>query len=389
MRWPSSWFFILALGLMGCSETSATGGEGGTGGVDPSPYASKDLWLCRPDMDSDRCSEADLSVTEISPDGMRAVSDVAVNPDPEVDCFFVYHTVNHDPEPGNTITLSNTDPATVEPVLKIAAHYRGLCRVFAPLYHQMSLVTYTAHWPVWEETEIFQKAYDDVVEAFEYYMRVHNNGRDFVLIGHSQGSHMLKTLLQDRFDDDESLRAQLVSAVLMGPTGTVQVPHGEVVGGTFANIPICTSDTENGCVIAFDANPAGVPTTPDFAVLIIPPMVRACVNPASLGGGLGTLAAFTYPRTYGDVIPFPDAIDTAWVSYPKLYTSQCSEDFRVLEIDIASEYAGEVPITPQELQQALVEVRGFANANLHGAEYFLTNANLVPIVARQIASRGN
>ena len=69
---------------------------------------------------------------------MRAVSDVAVNPDPEVDCFFVYHTVNHDPEPGNTITLSNTDPATVEPVLKIAAHYRGLCRVFAPLYHQMS-----------------------------------------------------------------------------------------------------------------------------------------------------------------------------------------------------------------------------------------------------------
>ena len=72
---------------------------------------------------------------------------------------------------------------------------------------------------------MFQKAYDDVVEAFEYYMRVHNNGRDFVLIGHSQGSHMLKTLLQDRFDDDESLRAQLVSAVLMGPTGTVQVPH--------------------------------------------------------------------------------------------------------------------------------------------------------------------
>ena len=33
MRWPSSWFFILALGLMGCSETSATGGEGETGGV--------------------------------------------------------------------------------------------------------------------------------------------------------------------------------------------------------------------------------------------------------------------------------------------------------------------------------------------------------------------
>ncbi len=396
MRWMVSLFFVLALGLMGCSETSGTGGSGGAAGnggeggtrIDPSPYADKDLWLCRPDMESDRCSEADLSVTEIAPDGTRAVSEVAVNPDPEVDCFFVYHTVNHDPEPGNTETLSNTDPASVEPVFKIAAHYRGLCRVFAPLYHQMSLITYTAHWPVWEYTDIFQTAYDDVVEAFEYYMRVHNMGRDFVLIGHSQGSHMLKKLLQDKFDDD-ALREQLVSAVLMGPTATVQVPDGEVVGGTFANIPLCTSDTENGCVIAFDANPAGVPTTPDFAVLIIPPMARACVNPSSIGGGPGTLAAFTYPRTYGDVIPFPDEIDTEWVSYPQLYTSQCSEDFRVLEVDIASEYAGEVPITPQELQQALVDVRGFANANLHGAEYFLTNANLVPIVEQQIASRGN
>jgi hypothetical protein len=103
------------------------------------------------------------------------------------------------------------------------------------------------------------------------------------------------------------------------------------------------------------------------------------------------LAAFTYPRTYGDVIPFPKDVDTAWVSYPKIFTSQCSgaDDFHVLLVDLATDYQGEVPTTPQELQDALVEVRGFANANLHGAEYFLTNANLVPIVEQQIASRGN
>ena len=32
MRWLSSLFFVLALGLMGCSETSGTGGSGGSGG---------------------------------------------------------------------------------------------------------------------------------------------------------------------------------------------------------------------------------------------------------------------------------------------------------------------------------------------------------------------
>jgi len=33
MRWLVSLFFLVALGLMGCSETTGTGGSGGNGGV--------------------------------------------------------------------------------------------------------------------------------------------------------------------------------------------------------------------------------------------------------------------------------------------------------------------------------------------------------------------
>ena len=394
MRYLLGFVCVLALGLVGCSETAGTGGsggEGGTGGVDPSPYASKDLWLCRPDIENDYCDTADLSTTEIRPDGTMATSEVAPNPNAEVDCFFVYHTVNTSPEPGNTETLDPTDPAVKRPVFKIAAHYRGLCRMFAPLYHQMSLITYWEFPWSWEPTEYFQRGYDDVVEAFEYYMRDHNEGRDFVLIGHSQGSHVLTKLLEEKFDDDEALRQQLVSAVLMGPTNRVQVLEGELVGGSFTNIPLCTSANQTGCVIAFDANPGGVATDYDTAMFYYPPSARACVNPASVEGGPGTLAAFVYPRTFADMIPFPEAVDTEWVSYPKLYTSSCADadEFHVLLVDLASEYQGEVPITPQELQTALVEIRGFANANLHGVEYFLTNADLVRIVEQQIASRSD
>jgi hypothetical protein len=376
-------------GSAGTGGFAGSGGMGGTGGGDVSAYEAKELWLCRPDIEDDHCDTADLSMTEIRPDGtMVTLAEVAPNPDAEVDCFYVYHTVNWSPEPGNTEILVPHPEGVIGTVFRDAAHYRGVCRVFAPLYHQMSLGTYTAFGSEWDNTEFFEKAYDDIVDAFEYYMRNHNEGRDFVLIGHSQGSHILTKMLQDKFDDDEVLREQLVSAVLMGPTNYMQVLDGEIIGGSLENIPLCRSASETGCIIAFDANPAGVETSYNDLVPAFPPSIRACVNPASFDDGPGTLAGLTYPRTYSSLIPFPDGVDTEWVRYPKIYTSQCADDeHHVLLVDLASDYSGEVPITPQELQTALVEVWG-SFRNLHSAEYFLANTDLVWIVEQQISSRG-
>jgi hypothetical protein len=213
---------VLALGVMGCSDTGGTPADNG-------PYASKDLWLCRPDIENDHCDTADLSTTEIQPDGtMVTLTEVAPNPDAEVDCFYVYHTVDWRPEAGNTETLIPHPDDVVKALERNGAHYRGVCRMFAPLYRQMTLGTYGQFLVGLQETEFFQKAYGDVAEAFEYYMRRFNAGRGLVLIGHSQGSGMLTKLLQDKFDDDEALRTQLVSALLIGvawrcPRATEQV----------------------------------------------------------------------------------------------------------------------------------------------------------------------
>jgi hypothetical protein len=99
------------------------------------------------------------------------------------------------------------------------------------------------------------------------------------------------------------------------------------------------------------------------------------------------------------LIPFPDGVDTEWVRYPKVYTAQCSGEevdwcdnpfcsASVLEIQLANDYTGDVPITPKELQHALVEVWESLR-RLHSAEYFIANADLVRIVEQQIASRAN
>jgi hypothetical protein len=404
MRFSFQLMCVLALVAMGCSETTGTGGTagdggsggtagvggaGGAGGVDPSPYASKDLWLCRPDIENDHCDAADLSTTEIQVDGRMVVLDeVAPNPDAEVDCFYVYPTMDSTPEPGNTETLFPHPESVIHAVEVQGARFRGLCRMFAPLYHQMTIGTYYKIPFVWQETEIFQKAYDDVVEAFEYYMRNHNEGRGFVLIGHSQGSHMLTKLLEDRFDNDEALRGQLVSAVLTGPTNRVQVLEAEFVGGSFTNIPLCTSADETGCVIAFDANAAGVETDYATSVLYYPPSARACVNPASFDGGpAATLAAFVYPHAspaLGGL--FPEEVDTEWVRYSNIYTSRCADanEHHVLLVDLSSDYTGEVPMTPQDIQETFAQ-QG-SERNLHYVEPYLTYANLLRTVEQQIAS---
>jgi hypothetical protein len=399
MRYLFGFMCVLALGIMGCGETSGTGGSGGdrgpggSGGIDDSPYASKDLWLCRPDIENDRCDTADLSTTEIRPDGtMVTLTEVAPNPDAEVDCFYVYPTVNFDPEPGNTETLVPHPEAEVAILSWQAAQYRGACRLFAPLYHQMSIITYALYFPNYEETEYFQRAYDDVVEAFEYYMRNLNEGRGFVLIGHSQGSHILTKLLEDKFDDDEALREQLVSAVFMGPTNRVQVLEGDVTGGSFSNIPLCTSSSQTGCVIAFDANAGGVDTHPDTAVLYSPPSARACVNPASIDGGSGTLGAFVFPRSSWNMGPyFPDGVDTEWVSFPNIYTSRCADanEVHLLLVDVATDYTGEVLLTPEDIQDIYVANGTGLDRNLHGVESYIAGTDLLRIVEQQIASRDN
>ena len=82
-------------------------------------------------------------------------------------------------------------------------------------------------------------AYGDVLSAWQDYMAHYNNGRGVVLIGHSQGTMMLIRLVTSEIDPNPSVRARLVSALLIG--GNVKVAVGQDVGGDFQNVPACRS----------------------------------------------------------------------------------------------------------------------------------------------------
>ena len=101
------------------------------------PAASaKTTWLCRPGMANDPCTPG-LGTTTFAPDGRQTgVTQPRQARDRGVDCFYVYPTVSD--QPGRTRPLA-IDPEERSIALYQAARYSQVCRVWAPMYRQLTL----------------------------------------------------------------------------------------------------------------------------------------------------------------------------------------------------------------------------------------------------------
>src|SRR5258708_14708594 len=89
-------------------------------------------------------------------------------------------------------------------------------------------------------------AYDDVRDAWRSYLEHDNQGRGFVLIGHSQGSFILAELIRQEIDG-KPVQARMVSAILAGTT--LAVPRGKDTGGASQHVPLCHSPSPTRSVI--------------------------------------------------------------------------------------------------------------------------------------------
>lgn len=242
------------------AETSTTAGaattttEGGQPSGVTGTYDDGRAWICRPDLADDQCR--DLDVTVVAPDGSHTVEEREPAADPPVDCFYVYPTVSSDPGPNSDMVVRPDDPEA-QTVVAQAAQLAQSCRVFAPIYRQVTLEGLGAGaFDIGGDL-----AYGDVLDAWRTYLDRWNDGRGVIVVGHSQGTGHLIRLLSEEVDDDPAAREQLVAAYLFG--GAVQVPEGELVGGTFDEIPACTAAEETGCVVTWSSYPATDPPLPN------------------------------------------------------------------------------------------------------------------------------
>jgi hypothetical protein len=253
---------------------------------------------------------------------------------PRIDCFYVYPTVSDDQSVNADLS---TDPETVAIARYQASRFSQRCRVFAPMYRQLTLRTIGRS----VTPEALAIAYSDVRNAWREYMRRFNHGRGVVLIGHSQGSGMLQKLIRQRIDPYRAARRQLVSAILLG--GNVTVKRGRDVGGIFQHIPACRSAKRRACVIAYSTFNQ---TPPDNAIFGRPggrfaellglagrtDLEVLCTNPAALRGGSAQLHSLTpslpFPGTIGLGLSAlyngsPPTAPTPWVVPQDHFTGQC------------------------------------------------------------------
>jgi pimeloyl-ACP methyl ester carboxylesterase len=341
----------------------------------PASAEAKVVWLCKPGQKANPC-EPGLTTTTYSPSGKRlGTQRVRRAARRRADCFYVYPTVSDQKRPQATQVV---DDVLRSIALYQAARYSRDCRVFAPVYRQTTIQGLLN--PSTVTSEMRKQGYADVVEAWRAYLKRFNRGRGVVLIGHSQGTFVLRRLIRKEIDPKASARRRIVSAVLLG--GNVTVRAGGDRGGDFKNIRACRRAGQTGCVVAFSTFNAPVPDNTLFGRAAEPGREVLCTNPAALGGGSAKLtpiypSAPFAPSVIGaaanlatGALPHPS---TPWAAFPGAYRGRCSKADGASVLQVRP-LGGAFPFTPTP----------DATWGLHLTDANIALGNLANLVRNQI-----
>ena len=229
-------FFIafLTILLAGCADKTSSVKEEKT---PASPdYNKKSSWVCQSDIDK------------------------------PIDVFYVYPTIYNGKSPAN-MDISDTSLRSKAKnlITSQAGVFAQSANIFAPFYCQMSMAKLNPEEDMYQN-KYYEIGYNDVKMAFNYYMENINNGRPFILAGHSQGSMTLISLMRDLFNSPD-LQKQLVAAYLIGYSITPE---------DFKNYPWmkpATNSGDTGVIISYNTQAPGATNSP----VLLPGAF--CINP--------------------------------------------------------------------------------------------------------------
>jgi hypothetical protein len=348
--------------------------------VSAGPDAAGVTWLCRPGQAGDPCLYP-RGANAVAANGAKTAVPAAPASQSAFDCFYVYPTVTASAATANTGTA--VTPALEGAAVSQASRFSQVCNVWAPTYRQRtsaSLATGLGNDPAADEV-----SYESLLAGWKDYLAHDNDGRPIVFLGHSQGAAMLIRLLRSQIDPNARLRRRMVAAIILG--GNVQVPIGRTVGGSFRNIPTCTSPRATGCVIAYSTFGSRPPSTSNFGRpgqgVSLQSGQRAsrgqrvaCVNPVTFSSASGSLLPYFLSVTS----PVPGVtVSTPWVSFPGLYTARCRSQGGATWLQVTPTA---VPGDPRPTVTAALG----PNWGYHLDDVNLALGNLVPDVAREEAA---
>lgn len=200
----------------------------------------------------------------------------------DVDLFYVVPTCiwDYTDSLGQTrhhMDIFNTEQrALTDPSIQLAKSVLAdSCNFFSPYYRQISMDSWlTLDTALIEER--FKLAYQDVADAFHYYMEHDNQGKPFILAGHSQGAKAVIELLKREMTPDISRK--LIATYAIGYTVTPE----ELAG--YSTLRPAQDSIDTGVLIGFNSvtRPDAVsPLFRDNVVCINPVNWRTDVTPAT------------------------------------------------------------------------------------------------------------
>ena len=281
------------------------------------------MWLCRPGVANDPCIP-DGGTSVVSAKGASVEARAALPSNPRFDCFYVYPTVSAESSVNADLRIQPAERAVAQAQ---ASQFSRLCRVWAPMYRQETLSGLFTAGVTGSAAAENTASYASLLEAWKDYLAHDNDGRPIIFIGHSQGAAMLIRLLSGQVDSSAA-PARTVVAIILG--GNVDVPSGKEVGGSFHQLPGCTSSSETGCVIAYSSFPSSRPRTASSAS----PARESAFSRTRPRRAASRSSASTRRRSAAAperCSHFPGgrarrrqlALTTPWVTFPSLYTGQC------------------------------------------------------------------
>ncbi len=160
----------------------------------------------------------------------------------DVDVFFVYPTVYQ----GDGLQ-DITDPEQVEasqvPIRTQASVFADSANIYAPMYRQVGKDGFNNT----ENLDSFLKvAEEDVEDAFLYYLENYNNGKPFIIAGHSQGSSTLISLLT-KIWGTTGAEDRMIATYIIG----FSVTESDIEANP--KIRMCENPMDTGCFISYNS----------------------------------------------------------------------------------------------------------------------------------------